>query len=258
MGLLAQETFVQDADQLKSMVNKSSPDTMIVGAATGFWQGVFVDANILTTGYADYVPVLPLKGPSGLQQMCKTNLGFNLVGAITTACKTPEIAIKWVDYWMSFDGSMITSRGWEGLNYEWVDTPSIDGQAKSYRRITDRDQSQNSFWYVTPINDSLKRRYSEERKEGKSGTVMYDASVAYLPFTKGDGWPSILWPSAEQTAVVSLLEPTILDYVNQSIAEFILGKKSIDNDWESYLNDLKQMGLDDYIKIQKDIVSGKK
>jgi len=39
-GLIAEETFIQDASQLTSVVSKDDPAQRIVGAFGGFWQGV--------------------------------------------------------------------------------------------------------------------------------------------------------------------------------------------------------------------------
>lgn len=34
-----------------------------------------------------------------------------------------------------------------------------------------------------------------------------------------------------------------------SIAQFVTGAKSIDNDWDAYLNDLQGYGVDQYVEL---------
>lgn len=253
-GLLAEETFVQDLTQLKALVSKVNEDEIIVGTSPACWQGVFVDINTMPEGYVDYVPILPLEGPSGLRQTAVRNKTFRLQGVITTACEIPEVAFKWMDFWLSLEGTMLSSRGWEDSQYTWVDEPSIMGTTPSYTRILEGLQDHNDFWYGTIFYDTEKRRYGETRTEGGSGTILYEASELYLPFSAGDGWPSSTWATEEQVNEISLLQPTIEDYVKQSATQFIIGALDLDADWEGYIANLDAMGLQKYVSLQQEII----
>jgi putative aldouronate transport system substrate-binding protein len=48
---------------------------------------------------------------------------------------------------------------------------------------------------------------------------------------------------------LALLKTTIMDYINEFIARAITGKVDIDAEWDNYLNELQNLGLERYLEI---------
>lgn len=48
------------------------------------------------------------------------------------------------------------------------------------------------------------------------------------------------------------LYSTFDSYIDQSVAEFIVGTKSLDSDWDAYLSDLEKYGLERYMELQQE------
>ena len=58
--------------------------------------------------------------------------------------------------------------------------------------------------------------------------------------------PNIYY-STEANEKISSYRATINPYIEESIARFITGDLSLDNDWQGYLDELDAMGLQDYL-----------
>ncbi|WP_240633078.1 extracellular solute-binding protein [Paenibacillus montanisoli] len=92
-GLLAPESFTNDAASLTAMVMK---EKHIVGASAGGYAGLFAD--LASDKWYNFVAVPPLKGPNGVQIAAWnpfiTTTGGLLINANT---KYPEVAYRWAD-----------------------------------------------------------------------------------------------------------------------------------------------------------------
>ena len=45
--------------------------------------------------------------------------------------------------------------------------------------------------------------------------------------------------------------------MDEWFAQFVTGKKNVDKDWDAYLKNLKDSGLDQYLKLYQDAVNAK-
>lgn len=258
-GLLAEETFVQDDKQYSALVGEG-----IVGVATGAWQGVFCD-NIAVP-YTDYVPLLPLKGPTGLQQSPTSSVegtcsvGFK--GVITTSCKYPEIAAQWMDFWVSDEGTFVSTFGFENENFEYNQKPAINGIVPSVTTYPVEKLTENSMWTNKTVPNQTKKDiyYLATAEEGSQNMLLYNAGQMYIPYEVYTGRPLTTWSSdADMEAKRSELDTIIGTYVRQATAEFILGTRNInsDSDWDAYCKELKNLELDRYVEITQVLWFGK-
>lgn len=264
-GLLGSESFTQDTNALKALINR--PAEMIVGAVGAtLWQGSFLNYSDFADnlGYGTYAAVQPLVGPAGVAQTPLTNDGV-LVGRgiqITKDCENPTILIKWMDYWYSEEGCLLQMRGIEGEHYELVNEPAIDGSTPSLKRIQDAIQPPITTFIQNqgPMFFTNELRYKETAVPGTAGIQLYDDSMLYMQYQDPDQdyLPFTVWMNEEQTRIISMLEQTITDYVKESKAKFIVGDMDIEADWDSYLTQLNAMELEAYIAIYQDVYDASK
>jgi putative aldouronate transport system substrate-binding protein len=260
-GLIAEESFVQDKSQMKALSSRATAEEMICGAVPGRYQGDFIDSGIIP--YVSYTVIDPLVSPAGVQQTGIRNVAFKLQSGITTQCEYPEAALKWLDWFYGLEGSMLNTRGWEGINFEWRnDLTNILGTSPAYVQLTGLASSgakQNDYWYLPLGCDSAERRYCEEDTEGSASHLLYYDSKHYIEeFGVKTNWPAITWGTEEQINTIALTETTITDYVISSAVNFILGNLDIesDDDWQTYLEELNAMGLENYLATQEAIING--
>ena len=259
-GLIAEETFIQDNSQLQSLVNNNDPTARIVGAFGGFWAGVTVSPSSMENAYDVYDVLAPLEGPTGLRQATTSgHLPLELKGAITVACERPDIAIKWLDWWFSNEGMVLIDYGFEGVNWEWSDTPAIDGSIPSRYFLTERNVLQNTTWYVSTVPYYR----TEESLFGRTPTdhvpYLYKGAIVYEDFYTLTNFPQFAWCSdtdliAEYNEMKSLMN----DYLLQAKIQFITGAMDIEDDaaWQGYIDQLNAMGLEHYLDVVEEVNFG--
>lgn len=260
-GLIAEETFIQDNSQLQSVVNKNNPAERIVGGFGGFWAGVTVSPSAMDGAYDVYVPVPPIVGPKGaINATTSGHLSLATVGCITSACKDPELAIKWLDYWMSDEGMVMIDYGFEGVNWEWSNTPAINGNVPSRSFLTSRNVLQNTTWYVGTVpyyrtEDSLFGRTPTDHVP-----YLYEGADAYDDYYTLTNFPAIAWCSdLDLIAEHNELQTLFNEYFEQSKIQFITGALDINDDaaWNDYLNTLNGMNLAHYLEVIGKVNFGK-
>ncbi|KAF9124994.1 hypothetical protein BGX30_000655 [Mortierella sp. GBA39] len=95
-GLIAQESFTQDENQLIQL--GENQNAVIMGASTGGHQGVFTQLLGDSGRWLEYKAVPPLKGPEG-KRFAAVDTTALTPGAfvITKKAKNPELAMRWAD-----------------------------------------------------------------------------------------------------------------------------------------------------------------
>lgn len=169
------------------------------------------------------------------------------VTVITSACKNPEAAVKFIDYMYSEEGSSLLTWGVEGESWEWVD-----------------GKKQLTEMALTPDPE-------------KGWIQLYNYAIGHSPFPKYDGETVVLasYPEdqliAERTwaeAETSLIYPpyitmsvtdqafcdSVMDEAANYIAEmelkFITGEESLDN-FDLFVAQLEKMGVGEVLNIYR-------
>lgn len=251
-GLIAEETYVQDKTQFQAILNKPSDDA-VIGVMPIWYQGDVIDANVLN--WVDYEPIAPLKGDDGTQQSAARFGGnFNMVGAISTKCENPEIAFKFLDWFIGEEGTYVGHYGVEGKDWEWVDSKSFFGGDKSISRLVpDIEALWNSGSF--PRADKAEIRYATTMDPEKIYTdntyALVHAAQTYEPYYVNHHIPDVVWCTDEDVKTkVANYSTTINDYVKSTDTQFIMGQLDINDDeaWNAYLKGLSDRGLEDYLE----------
>lgn len=251
----AEETYVQDRDQLKAMVNVADDSNYTVASAMTFWEGRLVDSS--TKVYTDFAPIPPIAGDDGVARSTVTQMQqFYLVSAISSQCEYPEIAFKWLDWWVGEEGTFANVYGTrEGENYEYVDVPSISGDEQSVKVLmnsyTDNFRYGENF---VPKNDTAEIRYCVSADPSTYDTnntyVLHRAGTMYEPYYVQSNIPAVVWVD-DETLISEMAEykSLINDTVKVAYTEFILGIRDIETEWDAYVEELNAVGLDYYLEL---------
>lgn len=251
-GLIAPETFVQDQTMLKALVSRAESTERLVGAVTDLWPGNFVDTAVMDIDA--YVPVPPLEGPDGVHRADARNMPVvQMCGAITTQCQIPEVAIRYLDFWMSEEGSFALESGLEeSKGYEVVeDGINFLGESPAIRPV--RDMMTENYAYgagVMPWVDTPQRRYSgiDDPENPSAGKILIDAALLYDPYAAPNNLPDISWADKDVSQKVSEYQTAFKEYILTASTQFIVGELSLEDDWDSYLANLETMGLSEYLE----------
>lgn len=139
-GLLMPDSFTQDRNQLVSLVE--SPGPAVVGAVNAGWYGVFSVNSWDGSGrFADFHPISPLAGPTGLRQTVYAPTAAVPHTVITRNARHPEVIARLNDwFYESYETIMIGDR-WEMpiQGGQWT-TPEMLGTASSTFRFLTQDE----------------------------------------------------------------------------------------------------------------------
>ena len=263
-GLIDPACFTNTNDQLKQIA--LNPDVPLLGMAPSGHPAMFCDITADHDRYVMYEALAPLEGPSGYRVATK----FDDVvtpgeAAISTTCQNPEAAARWIDGFYEYEVSMSRKYGLEGVG--WRDAEQgelgLGGEPALYKLLKDFDESaqnENWAWFgvefipaelmegstVTPENVDLKSA------EGFEKMLLTVTEEKYIPNESKDcmNLSSLIHYTEEEAERKTLLYADLGNLVKEYRAQFITGEKDIDAEWDSFVQGLYSMGLQEYLDIQ--------
>ena len=168
---------------------------------------------------------------------------------ITTACPDMELAMKWCDFWYTQDGVLLANYGIEGQSFEF-DEKGIPYITELVTNNPDGlSLMDTQFMYSTDsvnrINDVTKTR-STYTEAGQAARDIWD-------YNRDDAntYPSAAALTADEADEHSSVYSDINTYLQEQIAAFITGAKSMDQ-WDSFVETLKDMGIEECISLKQD------
>lgn len=171
--------------------------------------------------------------------------------AISTNCKYPELAAKFLDYAYSEEGRIFFNFGTEGVSFNWEDgypkytnliMNNPDGMSVSQAMAVYIRGSRSGPFIQDPRY--LEQYYAlDQQKEAlKNWLTSFDASYK----TK---LPSFTF-SAEESAEYANIMNEIDKYKNETSVEFIFGVKPL-SEYDEFITNIKKMNIDRAIEIQQ-------
>lgn len=196
---------------------------------------------------AYYQGLAPLKGPHGDQlwtsvlDECRNPGAF----AITSACKDPVMAIKWVDYFYSKEGSLLYFMGVEGETCQWDEALGkyvyVDAIRNNTEGLTfDQAVARHVPW--TSNGGPAVATY--EVFSGAAVNAISQAAAETLSPYAVEMWPALKY-TKDENDIVSDIANQINTYITQMTAEFVIGRTSFDQ-WDTYVDTIYQMGLEEW------------
>jgi putative aldouronate transport system substrate-binding protein len=255
-GLLYEATYTQDMNQCKALTGNA--EVSLVGAF-----GIGAKSSMIppiNARYKEYSSLLPLKGPKGVAVSPDTYISNVQGGAFSIAkvCKTPEVAIKWVDYMYSTEGTLTVKYGLKdaGWRTATADEKGLDGRNAVWMNLVafSSGKTQNKRWgNIGPIfeNSNIQAAIQNVDITTAEGVekLLYDYTKALSAYA-GDGkmLPD-LFLTEEETKQILTLSVEINNYLLENRIRFITGNLSLDNDWDKYAAKLNEMGFDKMLKV---------
>ena len=251
-GLMDSLTYSQSADQLKKVANQ--PGESIVGVCGGGSISSFINLGDSDT-WKDYVAVPPLKGPNGEQNAITIPHYGNIVLNITNACENPEVVIRMFDLLYTEEGFMGNAAGLKGTDY--VDAAegmvNVLGEPARFEELTANAEREGRYWnqlgpWYRPADYEL---WFSADPEGDIESLLYNETVnKYLPYKKDAS--EILPPlgfDADSARSLVDIELPLNAFVDQSVADFIMGTKDIDTEWDAYVQTVQELGVETYLEV---------
>ena len=197
----------------------------------------------------EWVAMTVPTGPSGesFSVSVPTITGKNF---ITKDCENPEAAFKFLDYvWASEEGQMLANYGIEGTSYEMVDG---EPQFTDFVLNNPDGLSPNEALLSLGAVHKLPRISGAELTIATATDELNEWNEANKAMMR-KCFPSfeiIMTPEeVEQKAELGYTD--MWTYKEEMKARFIMGKDDIDEYWDTYIQTLKDMGIDDVLAIEQ-------
>lgn len=245
-GLLDKECFTMNSPAMSAKIKAKTP---IVGACIAWSEDTVHAESGLPEG--TYIAIPPLKGPKGepvwQARVSPVNSNFGFV--VTNKAKKPEILLKWADLFYDKDMSIQAFNGFydkyirKKSDNKFEELMAPDG--KPYKsEVKSADVPTNFGLYAI-----LKEDYQLEIPK-RSAASKNKVDQLYKPFLEKTPYNDYLFMTKQETERAVVLSTDINDYVMKTAGKWISDGK-IDQEWDAYLKKLKEIGLDEYVKIKQ-------
>lgn len=260
-GLFDPVSFSQDADTFTTVMNAEGDQK--VGAFC------FTTTSIIKSGHAskgNWILLDPLTGPDGV---CTTSYAADLpnnMGYITKNCQNPEAAFRLMDL-MAREDFTITSRwGKEGDNWDYVENIKNDAKyadvdfsqkfmgypAYIYEHDSVWNTQQNANWQnKTPSFRTAEVAAGYFACGMKEGTDNYELAhkLGSYEAVKPEEIITKFAYTVEEEKEATELANVLDSYVREKVALWCTGAADVDKEWDSYLKELDNIGLQRYLEI---------
>ncbi len=281
-GLLDKDSFVQKEDQYKAKIASGR----VLGLTSVKWEYQDAENALKTAGKEEYTyGHFPVTMGEQYKDHTMQSIGVDGYGiSITTACKDPVRAIKFIDWLSSDEGQVLRNWGIEGKHYNIEDGKRVIPTDVLNQKVNDatnftkqsginlypifgvrygdgvKDSTGN--YYTTNFPEQIIAGYSDAEKE---------TLAAYNATTWKDLFPSKdEFPVKEWGALYNMQVPTDGDYqiiykktqdiVRKRIPEAVLAKSGdFDKIYDAFIAELNQVGAEkmeqEYTELVKARVS---
>lgn len=258
-GLIDPAALTQNQSQLFTVGN--GEEVVLGTVASGFY-GIFVDTGNVERAQ-QYDDLLPLTGPNGYRGIPALH-SPSISGAqivITDKCKNPEAALKLVDLFCGEEWTVRAQIGIKGHDWDDADegTVGLDGVTPAkYKRLKPDDDRKDVtlIWALRGIEPNWKNLfqvtgsiYDTENLEAR----LQQCTDKLRPYVADvDDLPAF-YMDEDTSMQISSMQAAIDDYVTAAIVDFITGAKSVDKDWDAYIDGLKKLQYDEYIELNQQV-----
>ncbi|HEY5466608.1 MAG TPA: hypothetical protein VIL27_06200, partial [Clostridia bacterium] len=248
-GLMDVEGFTLTTAQYQAKLNL---EPGIVGY-TQVWDFNDIISNPTTKAAMVYMPLLT--DPSAAkpvfysQPLPGVYRGWD---TITKACKTPEVAIRWIDYFFDATNSIEHIEGPIGVRVLKNADGTLYVRPAPAGKTVAEDRFANCNAQTLAMMPSL---YTDAKKlPGTLGLPSTDAKVAAVvkyctPFSDPDPMMPVYYTDAEATDMLTL-QVDIRAYIERKMSEWIMNGK-IDSEWDAYITEIGKAGLPKWLSINQ-------
>ncbi|MCL2699764.1 MAG: extracellular solute-binding protein [Defluviitaleaceae bacterium] len=257
-GLLYEGSFTAEDTTMVNLVE--SGDFPRVGMAPGGYGGIFCELG--GERYQQFVPLLPLKGPDGRQELPRDIYDLNPNGFYISA-DSPYAAelVQWADKLYAFEATMNGYYGPKDTHWREAETGELglDGKPALYAPLVpwQEVEPQNDHWVQMCISnrdaafragevyDQSTPLYSGEGLE----KLLYDTTAAMEPYANSTSVMPPVILSEEQSTAISVPMTDVKNLLMQYVYGFMNGTYDIDAEYDGFLQQLAAAGLDDIVAV---------
>ena len=215
--------------------------------------------SMASTEIQDRFAIMPaLTGPHGDKGWLRAVAGMNEGAfALTRACKNPELAIRWLDYVNEPENNiqmlygMFKPAGWTASE-ALVPSETEEGKWTDNTALRPADVQPNDWPWSAPIGSSpvistkeIINQYIATRANNvykEETCAVYRDDLTKYPYN----FPYRF--TLDEIEELNLIQLDLTNYVFRTEAAWI-SEGGVEEQWDSYLAQLKRLGMDRYIEL---------
>lgn len=173
--------------------------------------------------------------------------------AISADCKYPELALKWLDYLFSEEGSMLASYGIEDVSYTVDENGTVSFTDLINQNPDGYDQNASMLIYAL-VPSKLSSSYHFDREYLNMREKDLESYSIWGQDWEKDDWvmPGFITLTSDETSQYSVIYNDVNSYMNECTLKFITGVMDINGaDWDTYVSTIEGMGIQTCIDIQQ-------
>ena len=223
-GLIDKEVFTHDHNQYLAKIDSGNV-------------GAYLTNGPVTSAKVEYITIAPLEGPGGRQWGSEDFSIDKGRGLITTTCKHPEAAMRFMD---SFYEPITSLKLASGVYLKDLGT----GRFEILPNESGKPSMAPGPYVAKNLSQAVREQYLIETEEDRKEWERYQMYRPHLmkPLPLMNFTP-------EEVSELSTLSTDISKIINEQKAKWCVGDDDIDAEWGTYLQSLKNVGLDKYMEI---------
>jgi len=249
-GLISPLSFTLDEAQVKTIAN--AQDEHVIGCTTYYPVSWYPTGDERTVNWA-CIPCMA--GPDGNRVAPYAPEMPTMSFFITKNCKNPEAAFRLGDMLMSEKYTIMTRYGEEGV--DWVhakpdDVSYVEGYEAKIIPILAWAIPQNKrwdnlgCWMRTP---TIANGAAVKGKLTGLDAWANEMAAQCIPYTDKSKVVGKIIYTLEEEEILSEIRTNITTYFQECFVRFVVGDMDLDDDWDAYLKELEDMGLNEYLEI---------
>ncbi len=224
--------------------------------------GVFVATTTFSVPQSfiadwDGVPYV-LEGPDGYSIYSAARSDLHSVNnfCITDHCKDVGLALRWVDYFYSDEGSQFFLLGVKGKDWEDKEDGTrywTDAALASWGSDMNEDTFKAQFGMWAGGNDPA--LFTDNLFGSEYAPLPVEISGALLNYVPEVTWPIFNW-TEEENSIIKTVEGDIKKYIQNSYAQAVAGEIEItDAWWNDFVAQIDAMGAEKLIGVYEQVLA---
>jgi putative aldouronate transport system substrate-binding protein len=229
------------------------PDTLANGGKSGAFPDIYVMLPLHSRFSEDKnmnvvaVPAPVKKAGDQVHIRCHSFERGNYYASVTTACKDPVLAVRWLDYLCSDEGSLIQSYGVEGDTFEYVDgKPQFTGKIINNPDGLSAAAARQKYVGLQPCG----KYYWERELTGAASSALDAINTIWPSNADGDYCMPYATMTDEEGNEFSRIMGDVDTYAGEMTVKFIIGAEPLDK-YDDFVRTLKSMGAENAVALKQ-------
>ena len=229
-GYIDKEVFTHDHNQYMAKIDSGNV-------------GAYLTNGPVTSAKVEYVTIAPLEGPAGRLWGCEDFSIDKGRGLITTACKNPEAAMRFID---SFYEPVTSLK----LNHGIYLKDKGDGKFEILPNESGKISEAPGPYVAKDMSKEVVEKYLTKTEDQMKAA---ESQKLYAPYLMKP--LPLMNYTPEEANELSTLSTDISKVVNEQKAKWCTGQGNIDKEWDAYIESLNKIGLERYMEIHNEAYS---